>query len=73
MIGIDEVLSHHLPQRRIIVDDQDMAHLVTSSLELLLSLRAAAIGGVGRCSEGGVKELRVRETAIEAIYFPPHN
>jgi hypothetical protein len=25
VIGIDEVLSHHLPQRRIIVDDQDMA------------------------------------------------
>jgi hypothetical protein len=26
VIGIDEVLSHHLPQRRIIVDDQDMAY-----------------------------------------------
>jgi len=27
VIGIDEVLSHHLaPQRRIIVDDQHMAH-----------------------------------------------
>jgi hypothetical protein len=68
VIGIDEVLSHHPPQRRIIVDDQDMA------IELLSSLREAAVGGVGRCSEGSAKELRVlRETAIEAIYFPPHS
>src|ERR1700737_1068443 len=48
--------------------------LVTSSLELLSSLRAAAVGGVGRCSEGSAKELRVvQETAIEATYFPPHS
>ena len=41
-------------------------------IRAVVSLRA--VGGVGRCSEGSAKELRVvRETAIEAIYFPPHS
>ena len=52
----------------------DVERLYQSSLELLSSLRAAAVGGVGRCSEGSAKELRVvQETEIEATYFPPHS
>jgi len=41
-------------------------------IRAVVSLRA--VGGVGRCSEGSAKELRVvQETAIEAIYFPSHS
>ena len=74
MIGIDEVLSHHLPQRRIIVDDQDMAYFGQVIVRAVVIPTSGSGRGRGPLSEGSAKELRVvQETAIEATYFPPHS
>jgi len=72
VIGIDEVLGHHLPQRRIIVDDQDMAYFGQVIVRAVVIPTSGS--GRGPLSEGSAKQLRVvQETAIEATYFPPHS